>query len=645
MYMSVLFGCWNFDKKPIESERVRAANSMLSPYGPDRTSHYSGAGIVLVYHALHTNSESRREKQPFVTCAGAVITWDGRLDNREELVHNLGQSLADACTDVQIVGAAFDRWGTACFAGLLGDWAMAVWDERNRRLILAKDFLGVRPLYYAVDADHGRWSSVLDPLVLSSEKPFHLNEEYVAGWLALYPSADATPYVGIKAVPPCSFVTVTPQETTVIKHWNFDPSKRITYRTDTEYEEHFRTVFRQSVARRLRSDRPICCELSGGMDSPSVTSMADLIANSTAGTPEIYTLSYFDDSEPHADERRYFAKVEQKRGRIGCHIDLARNQIMDIDPVAGLWLTPARVSSKSNDAQRQRTAFLESHGIRVVLSGSGGDEMTGGVPTGMPELQDLIVQGRLRELAHKLKLWALAKRKPWIHLFAEALAGFLPAGLVPRLQRNSPAPWLEPDFVSRTQHVWGRIDTRTTFWGPLPTFQENIAALETLRRQISTNELSSEFPTDTRYPFLDRHFLEFMFAIPREQVIRPGFRRSLLRRALAGIVPAEVLERRRKAYASRKPRLAVIEAAFSGPGLAHRMETARLGIVNEQAFSKTLLAARDSDQIPFIGLARTMMLEAWLRNVQLQRLVIPHETNSDGARRPFPVSMSESSVS
>src|SRR6202035_132686 len=100
-------------------------------------------------------------------------------------------------------------------------------------------------------------------------------------------------------------------------------ANRIHYRSDAEYEEHFRFCFTESVKRRLRSDSPVLAELSGGMDSSSIVCMADqILARGKGETPRLDTLSYYDDSEPNWNERPYFTKVEEKRGRAGCHIDV-----------------------------------------------------------------------------------------------------------------------------------------------------------------------------------------------------------------------------------------------------------------------------------------------------------------------------------
>src|SRR6202021_612527 len=109
---------------------------------------------------------------------------------------------------------------------------------------------------------------------------------------------------------------------TVSKYWDFDPGKRIRYRIDAEYEEHFRSALATAVQRRLRSDRPILAELSGGMDSSSIVCIADtVIARSAAECPRLDTITWYDESKPNWGELPHFTKVEEKRGRVGYHID------------------------------------------------------------------------------------------------------------------------------------------------------------------------------------------------------------------------------------------------------------------------------------------------------------------------------------
>jgi asparagine synthase (glutamine-hydrolysing) len=189
--MSVQFGRCNFDGKPITPVDLEEVRPVLAPYGPDGEGYICQDHIGVLYRAFHTTKESRNEVQPYTSTSGAVITWDGRLDNREELIGLLNQGSLVTSTDLEIVAAGYEQWGTGSFARLIGDWALSIWDARNRCLILAKDFIGTRQLYYSVGRDHVTWCTILDPLVLFAGHSFKLQREYLAGWLAWFPSRNS----------------------------------------------------------------------------------------------------------------------------------------------------------------------------------------------------------------------------------------------------------------------------------------------------------------------------------------------------------------------------------------------------------------------------------------------------------------------
>jgi asparagine synthase (glutamine-hydrolysing) len=615
--MSVQFGTWNFDGKPIDRDYLEKVSPLLAPYGPDGASSYSKGNISILYRAFHTTKESRRESQPHATSSGAFVTWDGRLDNRAELVRRLGDLVTAHSTDVEIVSAAYEYWWEECFAMLIGDWALSIWNPHTRSLILAKDPIGTRHLYYSFDDKEVSWSTILDPLVLLAGKSFALCEEYIAGWLSFFPATHLTPYVGIHSVPPSSSVLIRPGKHTVNKYWDFDPGKRIRYHTDGEYEEHFRVVFSEAVCRRLRSHNPILAELSGGMDSSSIVCVADtIIASGATETPRLDTISYYDDSEPNWNERSYFTKVEEKRGRTGRHIDVSSQPSLrfeiDTDHFVAI---PGSDGGRPSETSLQFAACMTSGGNRVLLSGIGGDEVTGGVPTPTQELEDLLARANFRELAHKLKVWSLNKRRPWFYLLFEAARGFFSTDLVGVPKYKQPAPWLNASFVRRNRSALQGYESRLKLFGPPPSFQENLSTLRALQRQLACNTLCSDPPYEKRYPFLDRSLLEFMYAIPREQLLRPGQRRSLMRRALAGIVPDELLHRKRKAYVVRAPMLGVLAAYESLTEMNQHMVSSSFGIVERDGIAEALHKARKAQDVPLVLLLRTLVIESWLRSL------------------------------
>ena len=172
----------------------------------------------------------------------------------------------------------------------LGDWALSVWDPIARSLILAKDPIGTRHLFYAAGQDQITWSTILD-LLIPRDRPIKFEEEYIAGWVTLFPAVHLTPFAGIYGVPPSCFVRLRPRTRTTSQYWDFEPGKKIRYGKDEDYEDHFRTIFATSIHRRLRSDRPVLAELSGGMDSSSIVCVADLaVGGSVAETPRLDTI-------------------------------------------------------------------------------------------------------------------------------------------------------------------------------------------------------------------------------------------------------------------------------------------------------------------------------------------------------------------
>jgi asparagine synthase (glutamine-hydrolysing) len=614
--MSVLFGQWSFERKPIDLDFIDRASAMLDRYGPDGGKSYCSDGISMIYRAFHTTVESRRETQPYASASGKIVAWDGRLDNRRELMAELDLLSGDDA-DVSIIAAAYDKWGVKSFGRLFGDWALSVWDQNDRSLILAKDPIGTRHLYYWLHKSAVTWSSVLDPLVLLSTTPLSLCEEYLAGWFSFFPKTQLTPYQEILAVQEGTFVVLGPAKHRITKYWDFDPKKRVFYKTDGEYEEHFRAAFSQAIRRRLRSDRPVLAELSGGMDSSSIVCMADsLMANCPVATPRLDTVSFYDDSEPNWDERPFFTKVEEKRGRAGCHIDMRQP-----DHFLESFASDCFAASPGSGAHRSQptnefAACMESQGNRVVLSGIGGDEVTGGVPTPLPELQDFLAGMRLRLLSAALMRWALHQRRPWFKLLLEAVQAFIPTTILDVPKHLRPASWFTGRFAEKNGAVLRGYPDRLKLLAPRPSFQHDRATLCALSRQLACTSLPLDPLYEKRYPFLDVEFVEFMMAVPCEQLVRPGQRRSLMRRALVGIVPHELLNRRRKAFVSRGPLTEIAGAWPQLSDLCQHMLLGSFGIVDTARFLRSTQSAMLGTESHTVSIMRTLRVEFWLRNLR-----------------------------
>jgi len=612
--MSVQFGNWDFQRSSSNSLGLGPVREHLAPHGRDGVCHFHDENVDILFSCMRETDDAQGKEQPFRIGSHQVLTWDGRLDNRADLVRELAGIVTTSDTDVAIVAAAYVRWGFACFPKLVGDWALSIWDSAAQQLVLAKDFLGTRSLFYFTDRTRAQWCTVLDPLVLFAGRRFPLNREYLAGWFGLFPAAHLTPYAGVHSVPPASCVVVSKNSVEITEFWRFTSGKTLSYRNDADYEERFLQLLAQAVARRLRSSFPVLAELSGGMDSSSIVCMADRILSERGPlAPRLDTATYYSSIEPNWNELPYVERVERERGRTGYRIEVHTDDGFHFDSdVRHFMATPGSLRSPGKSGQEFSRAVLES-GSRVLLSGIGGDEVLGGAPSPAPLLADLLAAGRLRALATQLIAWSLVLRRPLFSILTETLTLFCREESPSR--SVSPPAWLCSGFLHHHSRAVRGYPRRTRMFGPRPSFQESMGTIDALRRQLSHFPLSVEPAYYKTYPYPDRDFLEFLFSVPPDQLIRPGQRRSLMRRALSGIVPQELLHRKRKAFVIRGPLTAIASQYADLAPLMREMVGDSLGIIDSRALAATLDEVRSGATASVPSLLRVFGIERWLRNV------------------------------
>jgi asparagine synthase (glutamine-hydrolysing) len=209
--------------------------------------------------------------------------------------------------------------------------------------------------------------------------------------------------------------------------------------------------------------------------------------------------------------------------------------------------------------------------------------------------------------------WGLALRRPVLSLLAETLGSFAKA--TGSARSVAPLPWLCAVFVRENASAISGYPRRTRIFGPRPSFQENLSTLEALRRQLASFPLSPDPPYRKAYPYLDRDLLEFLFALPPDQLVRPNQRRSLMRRALASIVPQELLNRKRKAFVIRGPLAAIAAREPQFKATTRQMLATSLGIIDSTAFAATLCEVHSGGIVSVPAMVRTFAIERWLRNV------------------------------
>jgi asparagine synthase (glutamine-hydrolysing) len=482
-------------------------------------------------------------------------------------------------------------------------------------LIFAIDYMAIRHIFYYLKGGHIWWSTDLAPLVLLSGEKLNIDDNYIAGYLAHNPEAHLTPYLEIREVPPGKFVRIRHGRAHVEPYWRFSPQSRIRYKTDAGYEEHFRFVLRQSVRRRLSSDCPILAELSGGLDSSSIVCVADdIIARESAGAPRLDTLSFYDDTEPNGDDSIYLRKVEEQRGKVGIHIDASKIETSPSSLAVAEFCAMPGALGFAEHLGAEQAEHVRNGRYRVLLSGIGGDEFLGGVPDPRGQLADLLVQCRFVSLARQLMAWSLVKRRPWIHLLWQTTIEALPATLGQYIAEEARIEsWIRKDFAKRKRLAFKHLDVVEHFGLWLPSRCAYIGGV-----QLMANNLAKFTPpalVEARYPYLDQNLIEFILSIPATQLLRPGERRSLMRRSLIGIVPQEILSRRTKQLGARTPAL-LLEKHWDELQSIYQMPlSARFGYVDKTQLVNTICHARAGRIVPLARLLWTISLEYWLRDL------------------------------
>ena len=611
--MSIIFGI-------LKEPGARAAESEVldlafatDRYATGACAVYSDGRLAMGLQPYFSHQRSMMESRPANDGEGNILGFDGRLDNYQELSKRLGLGGPNV-PDSQIVLSAFARWGEACFSHLVGDWAIALWSEKDQSLYFARDHAGTRTLYFRHEQQKVLWSTHLDTFSLTGVE-LRLAESYLACYLASSPIRDLTPYEGIHSVSPAHYLTFRNGELSRHAHWSAIVRSTIRYKSDAEYEAHFLALFKQSVERRTVAGAPTLAELSGGMDSTSIVCMSDHIRRSANPAAELVdTVSYYDDSEASLNERPYFSITEANRGKVGIHIDMAFSQrtFMPHEASEGLYCLPGADSASI----QQEHWFYDSvwqRGYRSILSGIGGDEVLGGVSIAFPELADYLVSGRLLTLLARSVAWSLVDRNPLVATLFNSVRYAAKIYRGSGSSDNPIPPWVSRRVRLRSREVGAENPMLHSRLGVAPHRLDNGLTWWSVMENLPHLWPRILFRPEYRYPFLDKDLVEYLFSIPREQVLRPGRRRSLMRRALVDIVPRPILERRRKAFQLRAPLKGLAEASPYLELLFRDSVLGDLGLVDIDALRLALSGVANGESEWWQALIRTIALELWLK--------------------------------
>ena len=259
-------------ERRLSPTELRDMAAQLARRGPDGTGIWQLANVGLGHIQLGLDSNARPEKLPSVHGAsGCVVSGDVRLDNRIELLERLrGVEQRPTTGDAELVLAAYLEWGEGCVERLFGDFAFAIWDPRTEKLFLARDQIGMRPLYYHhAPGRFFAFASEPRAILVLPQTPYRINEVRIADFLVGLEGIDKTStfFEEVFRLPPAHTLTVTRSSIRLRRYWTLevqDPSFALP--SDEAYAEAFLEVFGEAVRCRLRAVDPPGSMLSGGMD-------------------------------------------------------------------------------------------------------------------------------------------------------------------------------------------------------------------------------------------------------------------------------------------------------------------------------------------------------------------------------------------
>jgi asparagine synthase (glutamine-hydrolysing) len=535
--------------------------------------------LVLGSRRLAILDPSPAGHQPMASRGGSWIVHNGEIYNYRELrdeLSALGHSFRGG-SDTEVVLAAYEQWGTGCFARFNGMWANAIWDRARQTLVLSRDRFGVKPLYLAPIDGGVMFASEIKAL-LAGGIPARPHELALEAFLAsgrIDVSGTGTCFEGIEQLEPGTLVEWplrgAPRRS---RFYTLEP--RAASSSDPDAEAL--ALLEDAVALRLRSDVPVGSCLSGGLDSSSIVALAQPRLDTTGERMRTFTFSA---GAEGLDETRFASAVAERAGVDAFFTTMSSDELVD-DLQAAAWDQDEPVGSGSVVAQRRVMALAHANGAKVLLDGQGGDEVLGGYSYYRP--------ARLADLAASLRLGR------WLGELRAAVgndgltAGWLGRATLGELRRRRPGG--------------GRLAARQ--------IEDIKLHLPALLHYEDRNSMA--FSIEARLPFLDYRLVELGLGLPGEAKIDGGWTKAVLRRGLDSRLPPEVVWRRDKVQ------FAVPQARWLCGPLRDLAGDLLLGQtfagrpVSDPDSARTLVAGIDTlDAVRADRLWRLLALELWYR--------------------------------
>ena len=558
--MCGIAGIYGLDKLADPRAVIRRMTDACAHRGPDAVGEWIDGPVVLGHRRLSIIDRTSASDQPFQSADGSyTLIFNGEIYNYRELKQELlriGHHSFRTNSDTEVLLAAYMQWGAKCLGKLHGMFAFAVHDRRRMELFIARDRLGIKPLYYHEGNDHFVFGSELRSLLASGLVPRKLDRISLIDHLR-YQTVHAphTIVEGVKMLMPGHCMLVSDEGTRIEKWWDVNSAARRDLHGlgRATIEKEIRARLSIAVERRLVADVPFGAFLSGGIDSSAIVGLM-----SEVSTSKVHTFSVVFDEEEYSEEQ-YAAIVSRKFG--------TGHEVLRLKASEMLGSLPQILSSMDHPSGDGANTWMVSRatkqaGITMALSGLGGDELFAGYPV----------------FRHAMSLWGkryitqfpawsrriarefLIRARPAFARSAWADAMLLDSFTVDRtyplarllatdrelrsMLRNSDLP---PNRVAGIMH---RI-IREEGGHDLPFLgQVSIGELSTYLPNVllrDTDQMSMAHALEVRVPFLDHELVEFVIGIS-DGMKFPHTPKQLLVSALGDLLPPEIVHRRKMGF-------------------------------------------------------------------------------------------------
>ena len=554
--MSGIAGLLRFDGRAVTQHDLGRAANALRQYGPDQSEIVTSGSIGLVHVLMRMTAEDQFDRQPWRGASGSLITADVRLDNRDDVLARIGIPRRDAAAwaDSRVLLTGWEKLGNDLWTMLRGPFAVAIWDPRSRALTLARDHLGLNVVMWHKAERFFAFATMPNGLFASANVPRELSEEKLADFLVLnHADHVTTMYRNVFRVPPAHVMQVTADGSIrQRRYWSPAEIKPVRLASDSDYAEGLRECLDLAVRRQMRSAHPIGCLLTGGLDSSSVSALAAraLAENNQrlvafTGVPR----SGFDGSVPngrYADETPYVDAIQNAAANID--VTYVRNNERDdfADLERFFIALEGPVRNPTNLGWVLAILRLaREQGRRVLLGGLYGNCTISW--NGWSQAVAHLKRGKLLTAYHQWQLYyRCTSYSRWV-----ALRKLLVEPLVPE--------WLG-DWADRRRHP-----TRIAAWQDHAAINPDIAAamaVDVRARKVGHDFLYRMRPderakslaqidyvgdwhaaekavtgVEVRDPTADLDVIAYCFGVPPEQYLAEGIDRSLIRRAMWGLLP------------------------------------------------------------------------------------------------------------